>query len=41
MKRKQADSDRIDDLILGILRENSRISNTDVATKLSLSESAV
>ncbi len=41
MKRKQADSDRIDDLLLGILRENSRASNTDIATKLSLSESAV
>ncbi|HEV2138905.1 MAG TPA: Lrp/AsnC family transcriptional regulator [Nitrososphaerales archaeon] len=41
MKRKQADSDRIDELILGILRENSRTSNTDIATKLILSESAV
>lgn len=41
MKRKQADSDRIDELILGILKENSRISNTDIATKLILSESAV
>jgi DNA-binding Lrp family transcriptional regulator len=40
-KRKQADSSKIDDLIIGILRENSRISNTDMATKLSLSESAV
>lgn len=41
MKRKQADSDKIDDLLLGILRENSRTSNTDIATKLGLSESAV
>ncbi|HEY6283300.1 MAG TPA: Lrp/AsnC family transcriptional regulator [Nitrososphaerales archaeon] len=41
MKRKQADSDRIDELIIGILRENSRSTNTDIATKLTLSESAV
>lgn len=41
MKRKQADSDRIDDLIIGILRENSRAPNTDISTKLTLSESAV
>lgn len=41
VKRKQADSSKIDDLIIGILRENSRISNTEMATKLSLSESAV
>jgi Lrp/AsnC family transcriptional regulator of lysine biosynthesis len=41
VKRKQADSDRIDELIIGILKENSRISNTDIATKLILSESAV
>lgn len=41
MKRKQADSDRIDDLLIGILRDNSRMSNTDIATKLILSESAV
>lgn len=41
MKRKQADSDRIDELIIGILKENSRASNTDIATKLILSESAV
>ena len=40
-KRKRADSSKTDDLIIGILRENSRISNTDMATKLSLSESAV
>jgi DNA-binding Lrp family transcriptional regulator len=40
-KKKQADSDRIDDLIIGILRENSRMSNTGIATKLVLSESAV
>jgi Lrp/AsnC family transcriptional regulator of lysine biosynthesis len=41
VKRKQADSDRIDELIIGILKENSRTSNTDIATKLILSESAV
>lgn len=41
MKRKQADSDRIDDLLLGLLRENSRASNTTIATRLGLSESAV
>ena len=41
MKRKQADSERIDELIIGILKENSRTSNTDMATKLILSESAV
>lgn len=41
MKRKQEDSSRIDDLILGILREDSRTSNTRVAQKLDLSESAV
>ncbi len=31
----------MDDLILGLLRENSRASNTELAQKLSLSESAV
>ena len=41
MKRKQKDSDRIDDLLLGILREDSRASNTKIATRLGLSESAV
>jgi Lrp/AsnC family transcriptional regulator, regulator for asnA, asnC and gidA len=40
-KKKRADSDRIDDLIIAILRDNSRMSNTDIATKLVLSESAV
>lgn len=40
-KKKRVDSDRIDDLIVGILRDNSRITNTDIATKLVLSESAV
>ncbi|MDE1858071.1 MAG: Lrp/AsnC family transcriptional regulator [Thaumarchaeota archaeon] len=40
-KRKRADSSKTDDLIIGILRENSRTSNTDMATKLGLSESAV
>jgi DNA-binding Lrp family transcriptional regulator len=41
VKRKQTDSERIDDLLLGILREDSRASNTSIATKLGLSESAV
>lgn len=41
MKRKQTDSDRIDDLLLGILREDARASNTRIATRLGLSESAV
>ena len=41
MKRKQTDSDRIDDLLLGLLREDSRESNTKIATRLGLSESAV
>lgn len=41
MKRKQTDSDRIDDLLLGILREDARTSNTRIATRLGLSESAV
>ena len=40
-KRRRADSSKTDDLIIGILRENSRMSNTDLATKLGLSESAV
>ena len=41
MKRKQADSDHIDELLLGLLREDARASNTRIATKLGLSESAV
>jgi len=41
VKRKQTDSDRIDDLLLGLLREDSRESNTKIATRLGLSESAV
>lgn len=41
MKRKQRDSDRIDDLLLGLLREDARSSNTEIATKLGRSESAV
>jgi DNA-binding Lrp family transcriptional regulator len=41
VKRKQKDSDRIDDLLLGLLREDSRASNTKIATRLGLSESAV
>lgn len=41
MKKKQGDSGRIDDLILAVLSQNSRISNTELAQKLGLSESAV
>jgi len=41
VKRKQADSERIDELLLGLLREDARASNTKIATKLGLSESAV
>jgi len=39
--RKRDGSDRTDDLIIGLLRQNSRISNTDLAQTLNLSESAV
>jgi Lrp/AsnC family transcriptional regulator, involved in the regulation of lysine biosynthesis len=41
VKRKQTDSDRIDDLLLGLLRDDARSSNTKIATRLGLSESAV
>ena len=41
MKRKQTDSKKIDDLLLGLLREDSRASNTGLALRLGLSESAV
>jgi Lrp/AsnC family transcriptional regulator, involved in the regulation of lysine biosynthesis len=41
VKKRQGDSGSTDELILGILMEDSRISNTDLATKLGLSESAV
>ena len=41
MKRKQGDSSRTDDLILGILSQDSRTRNTEIAQKLGLSESAV
>ena len=41
MKRKQGDSTRTDDLILGILREDSRTPNTEIAQRLGLSESAI
>ena len=40
-RKKQADSDRVDELLLGLLREDARASNTRIATKLGLSESAV
>jgi Lrp/AsnC family transcriptional regulator of lysine biosynthesis len=41
VKRKQTDSRKIDDLLLGLLREDSRASNTRLALRLGLSESAV
>ena len=41
MKRKQVDSERIDELLLGLLREDARLSNTKLAIRLGLSESAV
>ena len=41
MKRKQTGSDRLDDLLIDLLREDARASNTSIATKLGLSESAV
>lgn len=41
VKRKQTDSDKIDDLLLGLLRDDARSSNTKIATRLGLSESAV
>jgi len=41
LKRKHVDSERIDELLLGLLREDARTSNTKLATKLGLSESAV
>ncbi|MDG6898689.1 MAG: Lrp/AsnC family transcriptional regulator [Nitrososphaerota archaeon] len=40
-KRKGSDSDRVDGLILGILAQDARTSNTRIAQKLNLSESAV
>lgn len=41
MKKKREDSGRLDDLLLGLLREDSRASNTRLAQRLNLSESAV
>jgi len=41
VKRKQTDSKKIDDLLLGLLREDSRASNTGLALRLGLSESSV
>lgn len=41
MKRKQGDSSRTDDLILGVLSQDSRTPNTEIAQRLGLSESAV
>jgi Lrp/AsnC family transcriptional regulator, involved in the regulation of lysine biosynthesis len=41
VKRKQIDSKRMDDLLIGLLREDSRASNTKLALRLGLSESAV
>ncbi len=41
MRKKQSDSEKVDELLLGILRDDSRASNTRIATRLGLSESAV
>jgi len=41
VKRNQVDSEKIDELLLGLLREDARASNTRIATKLGLSESAI
>ncbi len=41
MKRKRTESDRTDELLIGLLREDARESNTRLATRLGLSESAV
>jgi len=41
VKRKRVDSEKIDELLLSLLGEDARTSNTRIATKLGLSESAV
>lgn len=41
MKKKRDDSGRIDELLLNLLRDDSRASNTKLAQKLNMSESAV
>ncbi len=41
MKKRQGDSGRTDELILGILAQDARTPNTDIAQMLGLSESAV
>jgi Lrp/AsnC family transcriptional regulator of lysine biosynthesis len=41
VKRKQGDSSRIDDHILAMLSQDARTSNTEIAQKLLISESAV
>jgi len=41
VKRKPTDSKKLDDLLLGLLREDARASNTKLALRLGLSESAV
>jgi Lrp/AsnC family transcriptional regulator, involved in the regulation of lysine biosynthesis len=41
VKRKIEGSNKVDDLILAILGQDSRTANTEVAQKLNLSESAV
>lgn len=40
-RRRRRGSDRVDDLILAILSQDSRTSNTRMAQKLNISESAV
>jgi len=41
VKKRQEGSSKLDDLLLSILRQDSRTSNTKAAQKLNLSESAV
>jgi len=41
LTRRQEGSERTDDLIIAILSQNARASNTEVAQKLNMSESAV
>lgn len=41
MPKKKGGSDKTDEQIIGILSQNSRISNTELAQRLSMSESAI
>lgn len=40
-QRRRSVSDKIDELIIGLLRQDARQSNTEIAQRLNLSESAV